>query len=100
MYRAIAANKRNTVFIVLLFLVILAALGFAIDYIWGDGQDGNYFLFYCIVIGAGLYTFIQYFAASGQALAITGAQEIQRADNPRLYNIAEDMLITTGLPSP
>ena len=100
MYRAIAANKRNTVFIILLFLVIVAALGFAIDYLWGDGQNGNYFLFYCVVIGAGLYTFIQYFAAGGQALAITGAQEIQKADNPRLYNIVENLSITTGLPMP
>src|ERR1700733_14991195 len=100
MYRAIAANKRNTVFIILLFLVILAALGFAIDYLWGDGADGNYFLFYCVVIGAGLYTFIQYFAAGGQALAITGAQQIQKADNPRLYNIVENLSITTGLPMP
>ena len=100
MYRAIAANKRNTVFIILLFLVIVAALGFAIDYIWGDGSEGNYFLFYCVVIGAGLYTFIQYFAAGRQALAITGAQEIQKADNPRLYNIVENLSITTGLPMP
>jgi heat shock protein HtpX len=100
MYRAIAANKRNTVFIILLFLVIVAALGFAIDYIWGGGSEGNYFLFYCVVIGAGLYTFIQYFAAGRQALAITGAQEIQKADNPRLYNIVENLSITTGLPMP
>jgi heat shock protein HtpX len=100
MYRAIAANKRNTVFIILLFIVVIAALGFAIDYIWGGGSTGNYFVFYCVVIGAGLYTLLQYFAASGQALSITGAQEIQRADNPRLYNIVENLSITTGLPMP
>src|SRR5580698_6785319 len=100
MYRAIAANKRNTVFIILLFLLILAALGFAIDYLWGDGADGNYFLFYFVVIGAGVYTFIQYFAAGSQALAITGAQQIQKSDNPRLYNIVENLSITTGLPMP
>jgi heat shock protein HtpX len=100
MYRAIAANKRNTVFIILLFLVILAALGLAVDYIWGDGSGGNYVLFYCVVVGAGIYTVIQYFAAGRQALAITGAREIQRADNPRLYNIVENLSITTGLPMP
>jgi heat shock protein HtpX len=100
MYRAIAANKRNTVFIILVFLVILAALGFVIDYIWGGGADGNYVLFYCVVIGAGVYTFIQYFVAGGQALAITGAQQIQKSDNPRLYNIVENLSITTGLPMP
>lgn len=98
MYRAIAANKRNTVFIILLFLVIIAALGFVINLIWG--QPGNWTVTIAVVIGAGLYTLLQYFAAGSQALAITGAQEIQKADNPRLYNIVENLSITTGLPMP
>ena len=100
MYRAIAANKRNTVFIITLFLIILAGLGFAVNYIWGGGASGHYGIFIAVVIGAGLYTLVQYFAASGQALAITGAQQIQKADNPRLYNIVENLSITTGLPMP
>ncbi len=100
MYRAIAANKRNTVFIIALFLVILAAIGFAVNYIWGGGQSGNYGIFIAVVIGAGIYTLIQYFAASSQALAITGARQIQKADNPRLYRIVENLSITTGLPMP
>lgn len=98
MYRAIAANKRNTVFIILAFLVIIAALGYVINLLWG--QQGNWTITIAVVIGAGLYTLIQYFAAGSQALAITGAQEIQRADNPRLYNIVENLSITTGLPMP
>lgn len=100
MYRAIAANKRNTVFIISLFLIILAAIGFAVNYIWGGGRSGNYGIFIAVVIGAGVYTLIQYFAASSQALAITGAQQIQKADNPRLYRIVENLAITTGLPMP
>jgi heat shock protein HtpX len=100
MYRAIAANKRNTVFIISLFLIVLAALGFAINYLWGGGQEGNYGVFIAVVIGAGIYTIIQFFAAGSQALSITGAREIQRADNPRLYNIVENLSITTGLPMP
>jgi heat shock protein HtpX len=100
MYRAIAANKRNTVFIITLFLVLIAAIGFAVNYIWGRGQSGDYTIFIAVVIGAGIYTLIQYFAASGQALAITGAQEIQKADNPRLYRIVENLSISTGLPMP
>src|SRR6187402_1283615 len=100
MYRAIAANKRNTVFIILLFVVIIAAIGFGVNYIWGGGQGGNYSIFIAVVIGAGLYTLIQYFAAGSQALAITGAQEIQKQDNPRLYRVIENLSITTGLPMP
>jgi heat shock protein HtpX len=98
MYRAIAANKRNTVFIILLFLVILAAVGYAINLLWG--QPGNWTITIAVVIGAAFYALIQYFAASSQALAITGAQQIEKADNPRLYNIVENLSITTGLPMP
>jgi heat shock protein HtpX len=100
MYRAIAANKRNTVLIIGLFLIILAVIGWAVNYIWGGGRYGNYSILIAVVIGAAIYTLIQYFAASGQALAITGAQQIQKADNPRLYNIVENLSITTGLPMP
>ncbi len=70
------------------------------NYLWGGGQEGGYGVFIAFVIGAGIYTVIQYFAASSQALAITGAQQIQKADNPRLYNIVENLSITTGLPMP
>jgi heat shock protein HtpX len=100
MYRAIAANKRNTVFIMIMFVIIIAAIAFAVNYIWGTGQDGGYGIFYAVVVGAGIYTVLQYFLAGKQALAITGAQEIQRTDNPRLYNIVENLSITTGLPMP
>jgi heat shock protein HtpX len=100
MYKAIAANKRNTVFIIALFIVIVAAIGLAVNYIWGNGAGGDFTIFYAVIIGAGIYTLIQYFAAGSQALAITGAQEIQKADNPRLYNIVENLSITTGLPMP
>jgi heat shock protein HtpX len=100
MYRAIAANKRNTVFIMLMFLVIVAAIAFAVNFLWGGGRAGDFSIFYAVVIGAGLYTLFQYFFAGGQALAITGARQIQKADNPRLYRIVENLSITTGLPMP
>lgn len=52
------------------------------------------------VIGAGIFTVIQYFAASRQALSMSGAVEIQKSDNPRLYRIVENLSITTGTPMP
>ena len=33
-------------------------------------------------------------------MAMTGAKEIVKKDNPRLYNIVENLSITTGLPMP
>src|SRR3954447_19115907 len=97
MYSAIAKNKRNTVFIILLFVVIIGILGFALSSIMGGDP---LVITIATVIGAGAFTVIQYFAASGQALSISGARQIEKADNPRLYRIVENLSITTGTPMP
>ncbi|MDO9591362.1 MAG: M48 family metallopeptidase, partial [Microcella sp.] len=96
MYRAIAANKRNTVFIIVLFVIIIGLLGLLADFYF----DGNYGIFIGTLVGATIYTIIQYFAAGSQALSISGAKPITKADNPRLYRIVENLAITEGLPMP
>jgi heat shock protein HtpX len=97
MYRAIAANKRNTVFIIALFVVIIAGLGYVATFFFGGDPLT---ITIGTLIGAGVYTLIQYFAAGRQALAISGAHEIQKADDPRLYRIVENLSITNGMPMP
>lgn len=96
MYRAIAANKRNTVFIIVLFVIIIGLLGLFADFYFG----GNYGIFIGTLVGATIYTIVQYFAAGSQALSISGAKPITKADNPRLYRIVENLAITEGLPMP
>ena len=97
MYRAIAANKRNTVFIIALFVIIIAVLGYVASFfIQGDPL----FITGGTLVGAGVYSLIQYFAAGRQALAISGAHEIQKSDDPRLYRIVENLSITNGMPMP
>jgi heat shock protein HtpX len=97
MYSAIARNKRNTIFIILLFVVIIAALGWAASLMFGGDP---WFITIGTVIGAGVYALIQYFAAGRQAVAMSGARQIQKADNPRLYRTVENLAITTGMPMP
>jgi heat shock protein HtpX len=97
-YRAIAANKRNTWIIMVLFMVLIAGLGFVADlYVTGGGPG---IVFYAVVIGAIAYVAIQYYSSGSQALSMAGARQIQKADNPRLYRIVENLAITTGLPMP
>ena len=95
MYRAIAKNKRNTVFIILLFLLIIGGLGALAAYVYRSPSIA----ITVIVIAVG-YATIQYFAASRLAISISGGQEIQKIDNPRLYRIVENLSITDGLPMP
>lgn len=96
MYGAVAANKRNTVIIMAVFVGLVGAVGWAISYVYGGNQSIALW-----VIGAALvYALIQYFMASKLAIAMTGAQEIEKRDNPRLYRIVENLAITEGMPTP
>jgi len=95
MYGAIAANKRNTVIIMAVFIGIIGAIGWVVSYLYGDSSVAFW------VIGvAAVYALVQYFIASKVALLMNGAQEIQKADSPRLYRIVENLTIATGLPMP
>lgn len=96
MYSSVAANKRNTVIIMAAFIGIVAALGWGISAAYGYGTSTLPW-----IIGAALvYALIQYFAASRLAMTMSGAHEIQKSDNPRLWRIVENLTITDGLPMP
>jgi heat shock protein HtpX len=54
-----------------------------------------------LIIGFVLvYTLIQYFAASAFAVAASGAIEITKSDNPRLWRTVENIAISQGMPMP
>ena len=95
MYKAIAANKRNTVIIMAVFVGLITAIGWTISYFYGNTS-----ITYWVLAGAAIYALIQYYAAGKLAVAMTGAQQIEKKDNPRLYRIVENLSITLGMPMP
>lgn len=96
MYRAIAKNKRNTVFIILFFLAIIGGLGWLAAVIYQDLT----IVIVTLVVATG-YALIQYFTADRQALSMSGAVEItSKAEHPRLWRTVENLSITTGTPMP
>lgn len=95
MYRAIRRNKVNSALIILLFIAIIAGLGWLASYIY----DSWTIVVWVVVLAAG-YAVFQYFAAGRQAISMSGARRITEADNPRLYRIVENLAITTGTPMP
>jgi len=97
MYRNIAANKRNTVLIMIAFVIILGVLGIAVSFFV---SPGDYTIAIVVFVGSILYAVFQYFFAGSQAVAMSGARQIQKSDNPRLYRIVENLSITTGTPMP
>ena len=95
MYSEIASNKRRSVFIMLFFMIFAGAIA----WIFGE-YTGSPSLTIAVLIGAIAYATITYFAGSRLSLAVNGAKEIQRKDNPRLWRIIENLAITDGLPMP
>ncbi|MBQ3263833.1 zinc metalloprotease HtpX [Candidatus Saccharibacteria bacterium] len=95
MYKQIAQNKRRTIVIMVAFVAMIAAIAAAFAWWYNDPWNAVW-----TVLIAGIYAAVQYFAAGSIATAMTGAVEIQKKDNPRLYNIVENLSITTGLPMP
>jgi heat shock protein HtpX len=54
-----------------------------------------------MIIGfVALYALIQYYAAGAFAVAASGAVQITKADNPRLWRIVENISISEGMPMP
>ena len=98
MYSAIARNKRNTVVIIVLFLVIISGLGWLAGAAYGVQGPGVLIL---TLVIAGGYALIQYFAAGRQSIAMSGGIRVNSVtDHPRLWRIVENLSITTGTPMP
>jgi|LSQX01.3.fsa_nt_gb heat shock protein HtpX len=95
MYNAISANKRNTVIIMAVFVGIIGAIGWAISLVYDNAYITPY-----VMGGAFIYALFQYFMASKLAVMATGAKEIQKKDNPRMYRMVENLTITEGMPMP
>lgn len=95
MYKQIAENKRRTVYIMIGFVVMIGIIAGVFAWIYNDPWIAVW-----TTVAAIIYAVIQYYVASSLAMTMTGAKEIEKKDNPRFYNIVENLSITTGLPMP
>ncbi len=96
MYSEIAANKRKTWFIMIFFVLVIGALGWLLGAYFG----GTPSITIGVLIGSLVYALVSYFSGMRMSLAVNGAREIQKSDNPRLWRIVENLSITDGLPMP
>jgi len=78
------------------FVVVVGALAWVFSKMTG----GTPVVTIGVMVGALIYALISYFAGSRAALAVNGAKEIKKSDDPRLWRIVENLAITEGLPMP
>lgn len=95
MYSAISQNKRNTIIIMAVFVAIIGVIGVFIGM-----AVKNYSLAWIVFGCSMLYAWLQYYLAGKLAMAMTGAQEIEKKDAPELWRVVENLAIASGMPMP
>jgi heat shock protein HtpX len=96
MYELIAANKRNSWMLAVIMLALLCALGFFIGQAWGAWQIG---VAVALIIAL-VMALTSFFGGASIVMGVSGAREIEKRDNPQLFNVVEEMAIAGGLPMP
>jgi heat shock protein HtpX len=86
MYEQISRNKRRTVFLLFSFIVLLWGLAWLIAQ--STGRPG---LLFVIGLFSIMYSIFSYFAGAKIALAVNGAKEISKKDDPRLWRTVENI---------
>ncbi len=100
MYEQIAANKRATVLLFTVVVAVLLGLGFLIGLIWTDHVAGGLVVGSVLGLIALLWGLIGHFRGGAIVLAVSRAREVDRATQPQLCNVVEEMAIAAGLPLP
>ena len=106
----IAENKRKSFWLVTLFvlfvLVVAGVIALAIIFYFDPELAGHISWGTGIAIGlivAGVSFFLMYLAyMSGDQLilSVSGAKPLEKADDPQLFNVVEEIAIAAGLPMP
>ena len=96
LHEEISSNKYKTVGLLLFFMVFVGAVAAGIGYY----MTGDIYASSIAIPIAAVYAIFSYYSAGRMAVAMSGAQEIQESDNPRLYRIVENLSITLGMPMP
>ena len=97
MYNQITSNKRQSLALITIFIVIIIALGYVFDAINGTGDYTGVFF---AVIFSFVMTMISYFQGDKIALWSSGAKPIAKEQNLYVYRMVENLCITSGLPVP
>jgi len=99
MYHQIARNKRNSIIVVSLFLIVWILAGFVIGLFAGSTSDAIIGAVILGLLGVGAALFSYYYGAS-TVLSAAGAREADPRLYQQLYNIVQTLAIGDGLPVP
>jgi heat shock protein HtpX len=95
LYTYQSSNVRRTWLLFVVFFVVVVGIAWVFSYAYAD-----YSIVVFAVIFSVIYSFISYYSSASIALSLARAVEIEKKDNPTLWNTVENLCIGSGLPMP
>jgi heat shock protein HtpX len=95
LYAQRASNIRRTWALVIGFLVVVIAVGYAVSWYYGNPS-----ILYIAVVIAVATNFYAYWASDKLVLSLNHARPATRAEFFDFYTVTENLCITAGLPAP
>lgn len=95
MYNQIESNKRRTVLLFFVFLLVVIGLGWVLSVVYNSP-----IILYIAVAIAVVQAWVSYFYSDKIALATAKAVEAPRQQFLELHQVVENLAITAGLPKP
>jgi len=95
LYQLQSSNIRRTWILFVVFFIVVVGIGYVFSQVYGDPD----FVIFAVIFTV-VYSLISYYSSATIALKLARAKEIQKSDNPMLYNIVENLCIADGLPMP
>src|SRR5688500_12193041 len=96
MFDAITSNKRRSALLVVVFVALVIAVGWAFSVVIGYGPVGVAIAAAIAIGGSAL----SYWKSDAIALAMSHARPADTTTYARLHNIVEGLCIAAGLPKP
>jgi heat shock protein HtpX len=103
----IRSNKRKSAMLMLLMGLLLVALGAVFGGLFGAYGGGAEALLPSIILGAIAFAIVaaigsawSFYGGSNAILRMSGAREIEKKDDPQLFNVVEELSIAGGIPMP
>ena len=99
-YTQVSSNRFKTWLIMLFFAFFVTFVFYIFASAYGFDAPSALGISGIALIIAGIMNFVSYYTSDKLVMAISGAKQIQKKDNPDLFRTVENLCIASGLPMP
>ena len=99
-YTQVSSNRLKTWLIMFFFAFFVTFVFYIFASAYGFDAPSALGISGIALIAAGIMNFFSYYTSDKIVMAISGAKQIQKKDNPDLFRTVENLCIASGLPMP